>query len=268
MKITQVVAPALLLLLAATAMAQNQIYVNQVTTGGTTTFVQVGSLNRIGSSQTPSDITGDNIVFEMRQIGDSNATDFSIASANNLKFISAYTGNSNTQRLYFSGANNNMNFSVAGNTNLFLINKDTTVDHTSDTATTKATLTNSDLKFTVAGNSNKFKFGIDSGNYNYLDYNVTGSSNYIKSTQIGNTGGAAAKAGHEQTVTITGSSNDLTIYQAGVEKQTFSYNLTGSTNTVNIVQTQAGYSPVMTTSGTNGPAGTAQTTNSITPPTN
>jgi hypothetical protein len=123
------------------------------------------------------------------------------------------------------------------------------------------------MKFTVSGNLNKFKFAIDSGNYNYLDYNVTGNSNYIKSTQIGNTGGGAAKAGHEQTVTILGSSNDLTIYQAGVEKQNFTYNLTGSTNTVNIVQTQAGYAPVMTTAGTNGPAGTAQTTNSITPPT-
>jgi hypothetical protein len=264
----QVVATTLLLLLAATAMAQNQIYVNQITTGGTTTFVQVGSLNRIGSSQTPSDITGDNIVFEMRQIGDSNATDFSIASANNLKFISAYTGNSNTQRIYFSGANNKMNFAVTGNTNLFLLNKDTSVDHTSDTDTSKATLMNSDMKFTVAGNLNKFKFGIDSGNYNYLDYTVTGNSNYIKSTQIGNTVGSTAKAGHEQTVTITGSSNDLTIYQAGVEKQNFTYNLTGSTNTINIVQTQAGYAPVMTTNGTNGPAGTAQTTNSITPPTN
>lgn len=263
-----VVAPALLLLLAATATAQNQIYVNQITTGGTTTLVQVGSLNRIGSSQTPSDITGDSIVFEMRQIGDSNATDFSITSANNLKFISAYTGNSNTQRLYFSGASNNMNFSVGGNSNLFLLNKDVSVDHTSSTDNSKATLTNSDMKFTVTGNSNTFKFGIDSGNYNYLDYNVTGNSNTIKSTQIGNTAGATAKAGHEQTVTITGSSNDLTIYQAGIEKQLFNYNLTGSTNTVKIVQTQAGYAPVMTTTGTNGPAGTAQTTNSITPPTN
>mgnify|MGYP003344671998 FL=1 len=257
----------LLLLLAATTRGQNQIYVNQITTGGTTTLVQVGSLNKIGSSQTPSDITGDNIVFEMRQIGDSNTTDFSIASANNLKFISAYTGNSNTQKYYFSGASNNMNFSVTGNSNSFLLNKDTTVDHTSNTDSSKATLQNSDLKFTVTGNSNIFKFAIDSGKYNYLDYNITGNSNTIKSTQIGNTAGSAAKDGHEQTVTITGSSNDLTIYQAGIEKQLFNYTLTGSTNTVKIVQTQAGYAPVMTTTGTNGPAGTAQTTNSITPPT-
>mgnify|MGYP003344679849 CR=1 FL=1 len=261
-----VVAFTLLLLLAATSRGQNQIYVNQITTGGTTTLVQVGSLNKIGSSGTPSDITGDNIVFEMRQIGSSNTTDFSIANANNLKFISAYTGDSNKQLYYFNGAGNNMNFSVAGNSNAFLLNKDTSVDHTSNTDDSKATLTNTDMKFTVAGNSNTFKFGISSGNYNYLDYNVTGSSNTIKSTQIGNTGGSSAKDGHEQTVAITGSSNDLTIYQAGLEKQLFNYTLTGSSNTVKIVQTQTGYAPAMTTSGTNGPSGTAQTTNSITPP--
>ena len=74
-----VVAFVLLLLLAATTRGQNQIYMNQITTSGTTTLVQVGSLNKIGSSQTPSDITGDSIVFEMRQVGNSNTTDFSIA---------------------------------------------------------------------------------------------------------------------------------------------------------------------------------------------
>jgi len=258
----------LVLLLASTATASNQIYVNQITTGGKTTFVQVGSLNKIGSSELPSDITGDNIVFEMRQVGNNNNTKFSIISANDLKLLSAFTGDNNTQQYYFSGNKNNMNLSFTGNGNTFLLNKDVSVDHTSDTDTSKATVSFSDMKFNVNGNSNTFKFGIDSGKYNFLDYTVTGNSNTIKSTQIGNTGGTAAKDGHEQTVAITGSSNDLTIYQAGLEKQTFNYTLTGSTNNVRIVQTQAGYAPVMTTTGTDGPAGTAQTTNSIVPPTN
>jgi len=257
---------ALIGLFLTAAYAQNQIYVNQVTTGGNTTLVQVGSLNKVGTSQTPSDITGDNIVFEMRQIGDSNDTKFSIASANNLKLLTVATGNSNAQQYYFSGANNNVNILLNGNSNKFLLNGDTTVDHTSSTDTTKATFTNSDLLFDVQGNSNDIRLGISSGKYNYLDYKVTGNSNTIKSTQIGNTAGSAAKAGHEQTVVLTGSSNDLTIYQGGLEKQLFNYTLVGSTNTVRIVQTTTGYAPVMTTSGTNGPAGPATTTNSIVPP--
>ena len=84
-----------------TAYGQNQIYVNQITTAGSTTLIQVGSLNKIGvSSGTPSDITGDNILFEMRQMGNNNTTDFSITGANNLKLLSVATGNSNTQKYY------------------------------------------------------------------------------------------------------------------------------------------------------------------------
>jgi hypothetical protein len=254
------------MLLALPVFAQNQIYINQITTAGWTTIVQKGSLNKIGSSQTFSDITGDNIVFEMRQIGDNNNTDFSINNADNLKFISAYTGNTNKQLYYFSGANNNMNFSVNGNNNGFLLNKDVTVDHTSSTDNSKATLTYSDIKFNVNGNSNILKFGIQDGKYNYLDYTITGNSNTIKSTQIGNPSGAAAKSGHEQTVTVTGGSNDITIYQAGTEKQLLQYNLTGSSNTVQIVQTTTAAAPNMSVGGSNGPAGTATTTTSITPP--
>ena len=64
--------------LASIGYGQNQIYVNQITTAGSTTLIQVGSLNKIGvSTGTPSDITGDNILFEMRQMGDNNTTDFS-----------------------------------------------------------------------------------------------------------------------------------------------------------------------------------------------
>lgn len=262
-----VVALTLLLLSAATALAQNQIYINQITTGGNTTLVQVGSLNKIGTSAAAqSDITGDNIVFEMRQLGNNNETKFSIASANNLKLLTVATGNSNNQQYYFSGASNNANILLNGNSNKFLLNGDTTVDHTSNTDTTKATFTNSDLIFNVQGNSNDLRFGISSGKYNYLDYSITGDSNNIRSTQIGNPGGSAAKTGHEQTVVLTGSSNNLTIYQAGLEKQTLNYTMTGSTNNVQIVQTTAGYSPIMTTTGTNGPAGPSQTTNSIIPP--
>jgi len=71
----------------------NQIYINQITTGGDTTLIQNGASNRIGSFALPSNITGDNIFFEMRQIGDGNSTDFSIIGANNLKLLSAFAGN-------------------------------------------------------------------------------------------------------------------------------------------------------------------------------
>jgi len=254
--------------LASIGYGQNQIYVNQITTAGSTTLIQVGSLNKIGvSSGTPSDITGDNILFEMRQMGDNNTTDFSITGANNLKLLSVATGNSNTQKYYFDGATNKMNIALNGNSNSVLFNKDVTVDHTSNTDSSKATMDNTDVILDVTGNSNVLKFGIKDANYNYVNYSITGNSNTVKSTQIGSTGGVAAKDGHEQTVTIQGSTNDLTVYQSGVEKQTFQYSLVGSGNTVRVVQTTSGAAPAMTTGGTTGPTGPAAPTTGISPPT-
>jgi hypothetical protein len=254
--------------LASIGYGQNQIYVNQITTAGSTTLIQVGSLNKIGvSSGTPSDITGDNILFEMRQMGDNNTTDFSITGANNLKLLSVATGNSNTQKYYFDGASNKMNIALNGNSNSVLFNKDVTVDHTSNSDSSKATMANTDVILDVTGNSNVLKFGIKDANYNYVNYSITGNSNTVKSTQIGSTGGVAAKDGHEQTVTIQGSTNDLTVYQSGVEKQTFQYSLVGSGNTVRVVQTTTAASPNLVAGGTAGPTGPATTTTVIAPPT-
>jgi len=67
----------LLTLLATAARGQNQLYVNQISTSGTTTLVQTGSSNKIGSSGTPSEITSNNVSFELRQVGNSNESDFS-----------------------------------------------------------------------------------------------------------------------------------------------------------------------------------------------
>jgi hypothetical protein len=160
-----------------------------------------------------------------------------------------------------------MNINLAGNSNNVLVNKDVSVDHASNTDNSKATLDNSEMRLNVVGNSNDLRFGIQDASYNYIDYDILGSSNTVKSTQIGSTGGSTAKSGHEQTVTIAGSTNDLTIYQAGVEKQTLQYNLVGSANTVRIVQTTTATAPNLTYGGNSGPPGAATTTTVIAPPT-
>jgi hypothetical protein len=216
------------------ASAQNSIYVNQISTSGTTTLVQTGSSNTIGSAGTPSEITSDNVSFTMNQIGNSNAANFSFLGAN-LTLSSITTGNSNIQKYYVNGASNTLGLTFTGNSNTFVMNSDA-----SPTGTTKATLTDSSVTFGVTGNNNLLKFGVSSGKYNKLDYTVAGNSNTVTSTQVGNPGGASAGTGHEQTVTITGSTNTLDISQSGVEKQTAVVNLTGSSNTVSIQQTGPG----------------------------
>ena len=230
----------------------NQIYVNQITTGGDTTFIQNGASNRIGSFALPSNITGDNIFMEWRQIGNSNSTDFSITGANTTKLLSAFAGNSNEQRIYFNGANNNMNFKFDGNTNRLWINNDVTVyrDGGENTATDKATLASSDLQIKFAGNDNLFAYATTTGLNNYLKYDVTGNTNTIKSTQIGSAGTGTRQSGHYQDVTILGGTNDVMIYQQGTVQQYFQYSLIGSNNTVRVSQT-ATAAPTFTINNTN-----------------
>jgi hypothetical protein len=230
----------------------NQIYVNQITTGGDTTFIQNGASNRIGSFALPSNITGDNIFMEWRQIGNSNSTDFSITGANTTKLLSAFAGNSNEQRIYFNGANNNMNFKFDGNANKLWINNDVTVyrDGGENTATDKATLASSDLQIKFAGNNNLFAYATTTGLNNYLKYDVTGNTNTIKSTQIGSAGTGTRQSGHYQDVTILGGTNDVMIYQQGTVQQYFQYSLIGSNNTVRVSQT-ATAAPTFTVNNTN-----------------
>jgi hypothetical protein len=216
--------------LSALCFGQNQIYINQITTTGTTTIVQTGSVNKIGSSGTPSEITSDNLSFEMRQVGDNNEANFSMIG-NNLTLKSITTGNSNNLKMFTNGANNDIDLTFTGNSNTFLLNKDAIAN-----STDKATTVNGDVKFVVTGSSNVMKVGIDDGKYNELDYTITGSSNTLTTTQAGNPSGNAAGSGHSQVVTVLGSSNTMTFQQAGLEKQTLTYNLTGSFNTVSIQQ--------------------------------
>lgn len=247
----------------------NQIYVNQITTGGDTTFIQSGAANRIGSFALPSNITGDNIFFEMRQIGDGNTTDFSIIGANNLKLLSAFAGNNNEQRIYFNGANNNMNFRFDGNGNKLWISNDVTVyrDGGENTAADKATLVSSDMQIKFAGNSNTFAYATTNGLNNYLKYDVTGNTNVIKTTQIGSAGTGTRQSGHYQDLTILGGGNDVMIYQQGTVQQYFQYSLTGSNNIVRVSQT-ATAAPTFTINNNNqlAPQGPASGTTTISNP--
>jgi hypothetical protein len=247
----------------------NQIYVNQITTGGDTTFIQNGASNRIGSFALPSNITGDNIFFEMRQIGDGNSTDFSIIGANNLKLLSAFAGDNNEQRIYFNGANNNMNFRFDGNGNKLWISNDVTVyrDGGENTANDKATIASSDMQIKFAGNNNLFAYATTNGLNNYLKYDVTGNTNVIKTTQIGSAGTGTRQSGHYQDLTILGGGNDVMIYQQGTVQQYFQYSLTGSNNIVRVSQT-ATAAPTFTINNANqlAPQGPASGTTTISNP--
>ena len=221
----------ILLGFATTAFGQNAIYLDQISTSGTTTITQSGGTNRIGSSGTPSTITGDSGTFDIKQIGNGNHIDFAL-TGDTFQFKLWNTGDANVQKLYLTGANNQFSTVNTGNSNTMTFNSDGT-----SSGTTAATTGNGTFNFNVTGNSNSFLIGVAGGAYNNLDYTVQGNSNIFLAKQSGTVAGAD---GHSQVVTVSGSSNNVSITQSGTEKQTAVMNLTGSSNTVTVTQGPGG----------------------------
>jgi len=217
----------LFVVLAVSVKAQNQIYLDQISTSATDTVTQTGASNRIGANGSQSTITGDNGTFNIKQIGDNNAIDFNL-TGDNYTFKLWNTGDSNTQKLFMNGANNNFSAVFAGGSNSMVFNNDGT-----HTGTAQATTAHGTFAFDVAGNSNSFDIGVANGSYNKLDYTVAGNSNTFALTQ---TGLVTGTSGHNQTVTVNGNSNNLSVSQSGTTTQTLQYNLTGSSNNVTISQ--------------------------------
>jgi len=225
----------LLLLTMGTAYGQNALYLQQISTAAVVNVLQAGATNRIGSSGTPSTITGDNVNFDVKQVGNSNAIDFAFnGNGTTLKLYN--TGDSNTQGLYINGANNSLDLEFVGNSNTLLFNNDGTSG-----STTQASVANGTYSFNVNGNSNAFNIGSGTGSYNNLDYKVAGNSNTFNILQNGIVAGTS---GHSQIVGVDGNSNNVYINQSGTNANIVNYQLTGSnTNTV-ITQGPTGTTPL------------------------
>lgn len=217
--------------LTSVGLAQNSIYLDQISTSASTTITQSGSTNRVGSSSTPSTITGDSGVFDIKQIGNGNQMDFAL-TGDSFAFKLWETGDANVRKIYITGGNNKFESVTIGNANETVFNSDASIG-----GNTAATTANGEFKFNVTGNSNQFAVGVIAGSYNKMDYAVTGNSNVFLAKQSGAVAGAN---GHEQKVTVSGSSNNVTIDQSGNLKQTAVLNLTGSSNTVVLTQGPGG----------------------------
>jgi hypothetical protein len=213
--------------LVSGSYAQNTIYLDQISVSATTTILQTGSTNRIGSSGTPSSITGDTGTFDIKQIGAGNLLDFTL-TGDDFDVTLWNTGDNNTQKIYLSGDTNFLDWTATGNSNDLVFNSDG-----SSAGTTAATSDNGNFSFAITGSTNVFEIGVSSGAYNILDYTVTGDSNTFNLTQSGQVAGTS---GHTQTVVVGGGSNAITVDQSGTAKQTLQLNVTGSSNVIGVTQ--------------------------------
>jgi len=206
------------LLLALTSFAgNNDIYLTQTGTGLTLTIDQIGATNKIGTSQARVTLSGTSMTVDLDQIGDTNTFAATIAQGNSSSWTYKATGDSNTAAITVGGTGD------AASTDFdFEATGDSNV--LTFTQGDSATATSGNQDFVVTGTSNNINAKCNVvGCIN--SWTVSGNSNDIDTLQSG-------RQDHDITVVLTGSSNDVDVDQTD----------TASTNVANLIST--------TTSGT------------------
>ena len=206
------------LLLSLTSFGgNNDIYLTQTGTGLTLTIDQIGASNVIGTTQARVTLSGTTMTVDLDQIGDSNIIAASILQGNGSSWTYKATGDSNTAAITVGGTGD------AASTDFdFEATGDSNV--LTFTQGDSATATTGDQDFAVTGTSNNINVKCNVvGCTN--SWTVSGNSNDIDTVQSG-------RQDHDITVVLTGSSNDVDVDQTD----------TASTNVANLIST--------TTSGT------------------
>jgi len=177
----------------------NDIYLTQTGTGLTLTIDQIGASNVIGTTQARVILSGTTMTVDLDQIGDTNIFAASILQGNSSSWTYKVTGDSNTAAI--------------------------TVGGTGDAAST-------DFDFEATGDSNALTFTqgdsatATSGNQDFV---VTGTSNDINAK--------CNVIGCINSWTVSGNSNDIDTLQSGKQDHDITVVLTGSSNNVDVDQT-------------------------------
>ena len=203
------------LLLSLTSFAgNNDIYLTQTGTGLTLTIDQIGASNVIGTTQARVTLSGTTMTVDLDQIGDSNIIAASILQGNGSSWTYKATGDSNTAAITVGGTGD------AASTDFdFEATGDSNV--LTFTQGDTATATTGDQDFAVTGTSNNINVKCNVvGCTN--SWTVSGNSNDIDTVQSG-------RQDHDITVVLTGSSNDVDVDQTD----------TASTNVANLIATTA-----------------------------
>jgi len=201
------------LLFSLTSFAgNNDIYLTQTGTGLTLTIDQIGASNVIGTTQARVTLSGTTMTVDLDQIGDSNIIAASILQGNGSSWTYKATGDSNTAAITVGGTGD------AASTDFdFEATGDSNV--LTFTQGDSATATTGDQDFVVTGTSNNINAKCNViGCTN--SWTISGNSNDIDTLQSG-------RQDHDITVVLTGSSNNIDVDQTD----------TASTNVANIIST-------------------------------
>ena len=190
----------IILFVSASAFSgNNDIYITQTGTGLTLTIDQIGATNKVGTSQARVTLSGTSMTVDLDQIGDTNTIAASILQGNSSSWTYKATGDSNVGTF--------------------------AVEATGDSAST-------DFDFEATGDSNVLTFTqgdaatATGGNQDFV---VTGTSNDINVK--------CNVVGCINNWTVSGNSNDIDTIQSGRQDHDITVSLTGSSNNVDVDQT-------------------------------
>lgn len=183
-------------MLFATAVTANDIFIEQIGSLSDITLTQQGVDNRIGSALTPTFFGGSSNISTVEQIGSRNQLDLLLNGDNSIVTLST-TGNDNTETI------------TCGVKTAVTCNN-TTIDHTvsGDNNTLNTTIgATTSSKMVITGDSNAITHTSTSSGVVSADLNVTGNSNTVELTQTGTLDKSIA-------INSTGSNNNITVNQS------------------------------------------------------
>lgn len=230
----------LLLLLALSTFADDEIFINQTGNGATIKLEQLGSGNLIGGtsassgSMTALDLDGIDMTLTINQIGSSNIFRSDGIDSDNVTAYFNFDGDSNVYDMLlnsgalYSADYANLNVQVTGSSNTFDVNiaENSNADYL-------------DLDWIVDGDSNEFNFDIDYENAtNYVD--IFGDSNELTFAGSGYAGTSASDSGYFY-LDLTGSNNTYNITQSStLARDWLKIESNTSNSTICIVQNDGG----------------------------
>jgi len=188
---------SLLVAFSAHALANNEVYIEQIGDSSTINITQDSSDNKVGTATVSAFIGGGSNTVTIDQIG----------STNDLQFL-------------INGASTDLTVNVLGNTNSQSI-----ICGSLNTASCSG----STITQTITGDNNTTTVSLGSGANHTSVMSITGDTNTVTHTST-STGTVSA------TITVFGNTNNIGVTQSGTLTNTVSVNTTGNNNVVNINQ--------------------------------
>lgn len=232
----------LLLAVAVTVVADNEIHVDQSGNNANIDLEQLGSSNLIGGTSAVSgtmtvlDLDGASMTLDINQIGSSNIFRSDAIDGDNITGFFEFDGDSNVWDLLVNSTGLissdyiNMNIDVTGSSN----EADIKIAEDADSSYL-------DLDWIITGDSNEFDFDIDYANaINYMDIN--GSSNTINFGASGYGGNTSSDSGYFY-LDLDGSSNTINVTQSStLARDWLKITTTTSNSNICVIQNDSGTS--------------------------